>query len=75
MKKVDSNQLDISVDSKKIVEILSPDIKKKLEELISDLRLPETYLTRKETAKLLNISLPTLDKYTTAGYLDKWILS
>ncbi len=32
----------------------------------------EKYLTRKETSKLLNVSLPTLNKYTKTGKINAY---
>lgn len=71
MAKIESKQLVIGVNEEDIVAAFLPHLMSKLEDLLKDLRLPEQYLTRKEAAKLLNISLPTLQKYTEAGYIDK----
>jgi len=64
---------ELSVDEFK--EILSESLKACNQTHISYSPEKETrYLTRKETAKILKISLPTLHEYTKSGFLKSYRL-
>lgn len=61
--------LKVFLDSNEIIEKLKPFLKSMLHDLKDELVYPEVYLKRKEVAKLLGVSLPTVDKLTKDGTL------
>ena len=60
--------------AKEIVNELMPFLKDHCFQLVKELGLQESYLSREEAAKKLGITLPTLDKYTKNGILTKYQL-
>lgn len=70
MRQIVIHNVEFSADEfiNRIAEILSD----KVSQAIPKEEKPTNYLSRKETAKLLKISLPTLDKYLKEGYLKSY---
>lgn len=60
----------IDIPAEEIVKAISPYLKEVLEEFKDKLIYPPSFLTRKEAAKMIGISLPTLDKYTKDGIIE-----
>jgi len=67
-------KINIDINPKLLVAELMPVLKQQCFELVRGMGFQEQYLNREQTASLLGVSLPTLDKYTKKGVLSKYQL-
>jgi excisionase family DNA binding protein len=75
MKNTTNSVLIQSVSLEELASFISNTIETKLETVKHPTKKPLEYLTRKETAELLRISLPTLNELTKKGTLQGYRIS
>jgi len=63
-----------SLGTDELIRIISESIKKEIESasLLRQAELPTEYITRKETAHILGISLPTLNDWSKRGIIPSF---